>query len=561
MKFRLPAIAAALLCCLSCVETRYEVGSNLLPIEQRYKTYTLDIPIEELSVKMADSLSGYHQTRITIGAVKDEEFGLTTRGSAMTLVPMFSESLDLGKPGTRKAKRFHFAAEFDTTSFAASNQKHILQRVHVYPLNKAITKDDYDCNGKVEYGSFKGISGDIALGSPVANGSDSLSFNLSLDYAQYFLDNMTDEDFKDYNKFIAKFPGIYINTETPAVNDKGRINCYKLQIAYDSEYYYVTGNYATLTYSAEFKDADGKWAPKDTTIMFYYGADDFYDLDSLLTKGTAGSYPEYALNLTGYEDRTGKHSIDVSDKSTFTVEGGGGYKPVVSASYLRKSVMDEIKKNISENDLMIEDTSKVIVHKASIVLPFEFPEDYTLMNRYPAYMSPVCRIRTESKHVNYVNISDSSMSSENQGDIDRSNLWYSPDITYHMQEILLSKKDADLSNYDIWLLILANETVTTTSSGNSDLSEYYQYLAYQSYYSSMYGGYGGYGGYGSYGSSYYNNYYSYMLASMYAGGSTTTETTTALDKERYYRALFHGPKWSDKKSRPSFRIVYSLPVE
>ena len=162
-------------------------------------------------------------------------------------------------------------------------------------------------------------------------------------------------------------------------------------------------------------------------------------------------------------------------------------------------------------------------------------------------------------------LTDSSSSEENQGDRDLSLLSFNPDITYHAQELLNMSSDAAGlvgGNYDIWLLIMHNDVITTTSSGNSDLSDYYQYLAYQSYMSNMYGGYGGYGGYGygSYGSYGYSNYYNYaMLAQMYGQSTTSTSTQANLDRDRYYCCRLYGPAEATVPLRPTLTFTYSVP--
>ena len=91
----------------------------------------------------------------------------------------------------------------------------------------------------------------------------------------------------------------------------------------------------------------------------------------------------------------------------------------------------------------------------------------------PQMMSPTCRLSTDSSTV-YMGLTDASSEDENQGDIDRSNLCYSPDITYHMQELL--KMDADKlagGNYDIWLLIMAYRTTVVTNSEANEMSDLY----------------------------------------------------------------------------------------
>ena len=311
-----------------------------------------------------------------------------------------------------------------------------------------------------------------------------------------------------------------------------------------------------LNYSAEF---DGE--RKDTCVYFYYGASDFYNTDSLLTSTTTGNYPQYALNLTSQqtEDREGY----ATDK--IYIEGGGGLKPVVRAEHLIELAQQAIASKGA-------DPEQVVINKASLVFPFEFPADYLDMTYWPQILSPTCKLVTEDeengeKVATFMGLTDSSSSDENQGDVNRSILNYAPDITYHMQELLKIDRD-DLENartqnllrgeYDVWLLIMANEQITTTTSGNQDLSDMYNYLAYQSYYNSMYGGgyYGyGYGGYGSY----YSNYYNYsMMAAYAASSSTSTSNVVMLDKDRFYKAELNGPESATGRV-PVLELTFAVP--
>ena len=177
-------------------------------------------------------------------------------------------------------------------------------------------------------------------------------------------------------------------------------------------------------------------------------------------------------------------------------------------------------------------------------------------------LGPTCRIRQSGARVTCMGLTDSSSSEENQGNRDLSNLSFTPDITYHAQELIgMDDDNASLrdGSYDIWLLIMHNDLVTTTSGGNNDLSDYYQYLAYQSYMSNMYGGYGGYG-YGGYGGYGYNNYYNYaMLAQMYGQSTTSTSSQTNLDRDRYYCCRLYGPAAAEESLRPTLSFTYSIP--
>ena len=75
MKSKILAVAAVLMGCLSCVENDSSLGAGLIPIGQTYKFYTATIPLEDIELAMADSLSGYSSTRVTAGSVRDSEYG------------------------------------------------------------------------------------------------------------------------------------------------------------------------------------------------------------------------------------------------------------------------------------------------------------------------------------------------------------------------------------------------------------------------------------------------------------------------------------------------------
>ena len=545
MKSKISLIAAVILCCASCVDVNNQLGGSLLPVDQTYEVYSASMPIQDISVRMADSLSGYSSTRITLGAIRESEYGLTTRSCAMTLIPTV-DTMDFGT--NPQLRFFSFQAALDTVSMADPAQRNILQRLRVHELT-APTRALY-CNSDVIPSETSILAQPTYL-----NGTDSLSFNFSEAYAQKFF-ALTQNDLSSIDKYLAKIPGIYLSVDAP-VGEGGRINMFDLQLDYSKSAGSVLGNYATLAFRSTYNGN-----VRDTAFYFYYGADDLYPMDSLLNKSSTGSFPQYCLNLTGQStrERQGKASDRIM------VEGGGGLKPVISARSLRdmarKAIVDSLLAAGKSADLL----PMVVINRASLVLPFEVEQDYRLAFLTPYILSPTCRIRTDTTSV-FMGLTDSSDSKENQGDIDRSNLQFAPDITYHLQALLkMDDTKIDNGNYDIWLLTMAKEEVTTASSAADDeMSEYYQYLAYQSYYNDMYGyggyggyGYGGYGyGYGGYGGG-YSNYYSYMMAAMYMNAnSSTTSLTTQLDISRFYRFALNGPASAGR--RPELRLVFSVP--
>ena len=539
------ALTAASLGCFSCVQKNEGLGGNLIPSSQQYDLYTAEFELQAIEMRMADSLSGYSSSRMAIGAIRDSDFGLTTRSCALTIVP-FYDSLDFGE--NTVLRQFHFSAVADSVSVPAMDQAHILQNLNVYELTQEIG-GHYDTNGDLT--TFIGPR--ATDGTLVYNGTDSLSFDFSAAYAQKYIDACkADRSLCDsISRYLDKLPGIIIEAEAP-VGAGGRINLFDLQLEYDKNYY-ITGNYAEMKFTADY---DG--VRKDTSFLFYFSPAKMYDIDSLLTHSKQGSLPQYCFNHTGHSSRT-KEGVATD---VIRMEGGGGLKPVVTADEILSLMAAEIGSHCS-------DISKAVVNKATLVFPYKFV--YEDMFKYPQILSPTCRIRS-NENVAFAGLTDASAKDENQGERNASLKRYSPDITYHAQELLKKNPTDDLSNYDIWFLAVANETRTSTTSGSSssnDMSDYYRYLMYNSYYNNMYGGYGGYGyggyGYGGYGGygygDYYSNYYSYAMAAMYMQNSNTssTSTTQELDKDRYYNAYLYGPQEADPALRPKLIITYAIP--
>ena len=547
----------------ACVKTSTEIGKDLIDKSLLYDTYTVEFPIEDIRLRRADDLSGFSDTRLAIGAIRDETFGLTTRATAFSLVPAL-DTLDIGTDPRFVKFAVHFAA--DTISAAAPGQEHIIQNLYVYSLTDTISTVHSGTNQVIPHGTEI-----VTRGIPVYDGKDSLSFELNAEYGQKYIDVLKrlgpvlidrseDSDIDKYKEYVKAVPGIYIETDIPE-GIGGRINLFSLSILeVSNNYYYRNNNVATLTVNSSYNGVR-----KDTTFLFIPGEPAFYNEAEYLENNQ--KFYQYAFNRTGHE---APESVAVDE---ILIEGGGGLKPVIPAAPLREKVV----KAISERG---GDPAKTVINKASIILPYEMPEDETLVDLFPSMISPTIRKTTSSGTVSYAGLTDASASSENQGDLDRANLVYAPDITYHMQQMLL-RTDLDTEeDADIWFLTVHSETVAN-ATGNAEDEAYYQQMMYAMYYNNLYGGgYGGYG-YGSYGYGYggyggyggYSNYYNMMMmASMLSSmNQTTYSTTQELDKDRYYRAILNGPAATatnpascpillpGSKRVPTFRVTFSVP--
>ena len=530
-------------CGTSCVYVDEELGSSFIPMDQRYDTYIDEFAIEGIAMHPVEKLSGYNSSRVTVGAIMTATGETSQRSSAFTLIP--AAKYDFGKGGT--VARFHFAMAKDTLSYIDESQKRILQDVNVYALDESLDNGD----GYISTGIDPAGLESIANGA-IYDGGDSLSFDFNTEWAQKLLEEdlqgLEESAYDSVGAFANVFPGIYIDMDIPT-SAGGRINMFTLTTGADLQQYYLSGGYATMTvHGIEY---EGRDEPVDTTFMFLYGAQDF-SITQAATDYYSGETltPQYALNMSS-------SSLDsqATDNPTdeIIVDGGGGLKPVIYAKDLRESFMAIL----AEKGI---DPAAVIINKATIVLPFDENTSYDALECYPTILSPTCKVYGENSEkeevVSYAGITDSSVSSENQGDINRSKFEYSPDISYHMQQILAledySEDEEAKKEYeqkDIWLLTLAVENAQEEQEG---ISEYYQNLQYSMYYNNLYNnyygyGYGGYGyGYGGYYGGYgYNNYYDYYAMAAYYSAMQSSQTqsnrTTTLDRDRYYRAVLRGP--------------------
>ena len=538
---KLPAIIALMAGLMSCVGVDQNLGGDFIPTDQKYDFHTAEFDLDEVWMKSIDSLTAYSSRRITIGSIRDETFGLFSRGSVVTLVPVL-DSVDFGKDPV--FKRFKFKAAVDSVSVADESQANILQNVNVYALDEPLGSKEYFSRAEIKHGSKR-----ITKGVPIANGKDSLTFDFTEEYGKQYL-SMTQDDLKDLKTYAKKFPGIYLCTDDPTGNG-GRFDMYEFDIlrtvaGSSGSYIARTDNYAILYFNGEFNGER-----RDSSLMFYFSPVEMQDLDSLINAKSLPS--QYVFNVDRHES---DHLVGQADDKIY-IEGGSGIKPVVPAAEIQRLVNAEIIRKGGE-------PITTLITKATIEMPFDFPEDYTTMFRYPKVLSPTIKISTDTT-VTFAGLTDASASNENQGDVNRSLCNYAPDITHHVQQIIRkSEGDKKLSNYDIWFLIMWYETTTTTDSQAEEMANYYKQLAYYSYanqlYGGGYGGYGGYGyggyGYGGYG--YYNNYYNYMSMASYASSSATkTTSSTELDKDRYYRAVLRGPKAEGKK--PKLKVTFAIP--
>ena len=552
-KFVTLSLAAAVLLAGSCVEVDNSLGEDLVDKTLLFDTYTVEFNLEDIQLKPSSDLSGYSDSHVTIGAIRDDVFGLTTRESAFPLIPAL-DTLDLGSNPEAVSFQLYFAV--DTISCADDNQAHILQNIYVTELTEPLSLEEQATTRPIAHSDEI-----ISQGIPVCNGTSALSFYLTKEYAQKYVDVLSqlgpvlkdrssDDGIDRYDDFVAALPGIHLRTDNPEGNG-GRINLFELScLSVSNNYYYRNNNIGVLKVHSTWNGVQ-----KDSSFIFLPGEPAFFNEAESVDNNE--KFYQYAFNRVTHSTEEHTATDDI------LVEGGGGLKPVILASELKEKTLAAIAKKPGNQD-------KAVIVKATIVLPFEMPENYEDMKYFPPVLSPTVRTTITDdegkENIAFAGLTDASVSTEDQGDIDRSNLVYSPDITYHLQEILRRKDLEDKTDADIWLLTVHTEKVATANGSLYD-NEYYRQMLYANYYNSLYGGYGyggygygyggyGYGSYGGYGG--YSNYYNYMmLAQMMAESEQQAYSyTTELDKDRYYCGRLCGPA-SERK--PIFRVTFALP--
>jgi hypothetical protein len=381
------------------------------------------------------------------------------------------DTLDFGE--NTKIRQFHFTAVRDTLSVAKKEQIKMLQNVRVSELKKALDSTVLYMGAFMNpdiRAEYLDTEEQITVGTPVYDGGDSLSFDFSREFTERFIEKVKKADLDSMDLYVQQVPGIYITTDMPG-GDGGRINMFNLGILASDGY--VQGNYAQLKFTAEY---DGE--PVDTSFFFFFGPGEFM-------KDDATSYPtQFAFNASDHDTygEFQKDGVVATDK--IYIEGGSGIKPVVKAREIKRILNEQIAQ------AGIKDPSEVVINKATIILPYEVEGGYEALDAYPMVLSPTVRLRSsEGGYVSYAGLTDSSIETENQGDINRSLSVYSPDVSHHVQEILkLDENDKDydknIEKYDIWFLIM-HEEVKEESSNSNAMNDYYQNLMYNSYYNSM----------------------------------------------------------------------------
>ena len=413
--FRIAVVGAILLGSASCVTIDEKLGESLIPTEHKWDVFSPDArPVSDVRLQSADSLSGYNTTRFTFGAIKSGSQSVS-KSTSFTLIPI-RDTMDFGK--NTKIRQFHFTAVRDTLSVINDNDLKIIQNIYVSELKTALDStvvymgsfSEYTEKGRANRDKFLQLGDRVTIGTPVYSGGDSLSFDFSLAYANKVWKQVDAAQkagqIDSVEHFLKYLPGIHIETDTPA-GEGGRINMFGINIQTNS-YYQVTGNYAELKFTAEYDHSD---EPVDTSFLFIFGAGDFIKVDD---NGSVTYPTQFALNTSEHETYPDYSGDGQAATTELIIEGGSGVKPVIKAEGIKTIVEDLIA------EAGITNPKEVVINKATIIMPYDVSGDYARLDKYPMILSPTVRLRTSDGYVTYAGLTDSSISTENQGDINRS---------------------------------------------------------------------------------------------------------------------------------------------
>ena len=224
----LVAIGVTLLGSASCIEVNERLGENLIPTDQKWHVFTPESRvIENISLRVSDSLSAYSSRRFTFGSYIDPKLGATTKSTSFTLVPT-TDTLDFGK--NTKILQFHLSAVRDTVSTVKENQKGMLQNIYVTELKKPLDStvlyvcsfSEHSQQGRENRKEYINDGKFITAGTYIYDGGDSLSFDFSKAWAEKMvaqikewqkLEDIKKDTLSNYLKYV---PGICISTDMPA---------------------------------------------------------------------------------------------------------------------------------------------------------------------------------------------------------------------------------------------------------------------------------------------------------------------------------------------------------
>lgn len=397
-----PSIIAA--SALSCVENDRALGGDLLPgesiIHVGVKTFS-NLPITNIP---SDSVQAANNLNMLVGTMSDPVYGTVTCNAAATIVP-YSDSTDFGEnPELISA---YLTLSIDSTYYLNDNQEGIHQRIKVYKLTSPLNDEIGYCNSmSAEY--YDPVP--VTVGDPVIYGTGEIKVELNRSFAQELLDT-TPEEFENQELFLERIFGLYLEVDPPLNTENGgRLNGLDM------------GN-SNIVLNYTLNDPDRNIIDVDTAESFAFGYRYAYNYFSTSSSGLASDNPTDKLYL----------------------EGLSGIKPHIKASDLKRILEEWIAEDTLEG-------YAIAISRAELIFPYEMPEDdYTVFDiEHPGSIYAFARMRSADTADYYSPLSE-VYKNENPGNINRSLMEYSIDITSYMQSLLMADNENINESMDLWI--------------------------------------------------------------------------------------------------------------
>ncbi|MCK9304194.1 MAG: DUF4270 family protein [Bacteroidales bacterium] len=386
----LSAILATLMIS-SCIDVDKSLGSDVVPgdFNLKVENMTIQVPVQ---MKMADSLQTIFPDYLIVGAYKDQELGTVTSDALFHFAPTIIKNDYGDNPAPISFKLYITVSQ---KLVLDASEESIPQNIYLYKLKKGVDSTTVYSNSL----SVNDIeSTPINLGTATYYGADTLNMNLSLDFAQEILSSTQQE--RDSTKLFAqRFKGFVITTEPlPGSLSGGRFNII------DPSKVYLELKYRHVEVDSLID--------KDSLLYFYVPSDIPY-------------MNRYSHSSSGLESATPQGKI--------MLEGLAGIKPYIDFEEVRRDMtLWAEDKGISPD--------RIVVAKAELRLPYEFPEEYTLMGQYPTQLFLSTRNNNSlfNNQPFYQPVSDINILTT--GTNNRSKQYYSLNISSYIQKILTGKK-------------------------------------------------------------------------------------------------------------------------
>lgn len=374
----------------SCIETDNTTGSGLLPGEYilDVNTTSIDLPVQ---MKLSDSLHTIHSGSLLFGSYKDPDFGQMTSSCAFQFIPT-TQGLSYGDNPEPKSLKLYIS--LSDKNYFYEEEEFIPQNIRVHKLlttlDSTFSYNNSLTRSQISQNSLE-ISGNVYFGG------DSLVIELSEDFAKELL-SAGEEERDSIPLFVKQIKGLYITVDPqPGAILGGRINITTPEQIY-----------MTLTY--RHRD-ESEGIDKDSTIS-YYTSDELYSLNI---------FDHSSSNL---------ETDNASDK--LFVEGLAGIKPYIDFRQVKDSIINWA------SSVNIQNPENIVIIKAEIQLPFEYPEDFTRLKYYPSQMFLCTQNSSDtSEHTTYLYepLYDISYTQSN-GEINRSLRLYSFDISSYLTGVI-----------------------------------------------------------------------------------------------------------------------------